>query len=244
MWTGLTLTQAEPRRPASYGAESSLTTTPSWPSARAADEPLGLLGGVGDQPAGPGAPRAPALERGPALGGRQVEQVACRRGAAGRRSTASRVRSAGGLGGAGRGLLERPRPAVHVERERLAVEHHAPAGRPRTTSTTSGSRWVMSSRLRVAISTSSPRGAPGSGCRRAWRPPPRTRPALARPGDRRRRRRGAIGWTGAPDAEGRSRRGPQVRRRPPRRRTSPRRPASPLVVRQPGEPRRPGRSRP
>ena len=35
MCTGLTLTQAEPRRPASYGASIDFTTTPSWPRARA-----------------------------------------------------------------------------------------------------------------------------------------------------------------------------------------------------------------
>ncbi len=63
----------------------------------------------------------------------------------------------GRLGGARRGLLERPGPAGVVEGEGLAVEHEplgrAARGRP---STTSGSRSVMSSRLRVAITTSSP----------------------------------------------------------------------------------------
>ena len=56
-----------------------------------------------------------------------------------------------------RGLLERPRPPVVVEQQRLAVEHEprAPAA-PRTASTSSGSRSVMSSRLRVQTATSSP----------------------------------------------------------------------------------------
>ncbi len=53
----------------------------------------------------------------------------------------------------GTAAAARPRRARSPRRRAPAPS----AGSARTTSTTSGSRWVMSSRLRVAISTSSPR---------------------------------------------------------------------------------------
>ena len=91
-------------------------------------------------------------------------------------------------------------------------------GRARTTATTSGSRSVMSSRLRVATSdVVAAAGGPGSGCRRAWCRPPRL--GRRRPWPWRRRRRAR--WTPASAAPaGR----PRARTRParPRRRSAPR----------------------
>ena len=73
----LTFSQPAPRRPASYGASSAFTITPSWPRASASSRnALGLLGGPGDRRAGRGARSgSERVERREPLARRAVEEV-------------------------------------------------------------------------------------------------------------------------------------------------------------------------
>ena len=154
---GLTFTQPDPRRPASYGAASDFTTTPSWPSADASRRRTparrrrtsvtirGTWSASGSVLGQHGEPLARGL----------VEQVARRRRAARRRSTtvsgtrvAARrpsvllpVRDAVSWNGRGRPSA---RSAITSPSSTSASTVRAS-----TASTTSGSRSVTSSRLRV-----------------------------------------------------------------------------------------------
>ena len=157
--TGLTLTQPEPRRPASYGAIARLlTTTPSWPAASASraksSATLRVVGDdardaalLGDEGVERGrAARAPGTSsRSRAVEVEHVEEV---------RRDARRPRVIGGR--ARRGLLEGTRAPVSSSAIASPSSTTSLAGSARTTSTTSGSRSVMSSRLRVTTTTSSP----------------------------------------------------------------------------------------
>ena len=125
---------------------------------RVLGELLGRRGVVGDQAAARGAPRARACRgRLEPLGAGASSRSAPSRWSTSKKYgvTATPRRS---MARARRRLLERPGRPSSAERDRLAVEDElARPGSDRTTSTTSGSRAVMSSRLRVAITTSSPR---------------------------------------------------------------------------------------
>ena len=170
------------------------------------------------------------LERRGALGAGRVEQVAAvevqhveeeRRHP--HRRAGSRPRRAR------RGLLERPRPAVVVEREHLAVEHERRRrAAASATSTTSGSRAVMSSSERVDHEhLVAARGAPGRGCRRAWCRPRRVAADLGQRLGHRRRRRGQHRQHRPHRPRARSR--PAPPRRPRRPRARPRR-SSPASI--------------
>ena len=152
--TGLTFTQAEPRRPAAYGAvavfdhDALVTVGEHLLRERA----RGL--GIGASPA-----RHPVLARAP------VPSSAAQRSVAGRssRSRPSRCSTSKKYGvtavipSADEAVREavswngRGRPASSSAIASPSITSSV-AGSARTTSTTSGSRWVMSSRLRVAIS--------------------------------------------------------------------------------------------
>ena len=220
----LDLDPAGPRGgPPRSGASSAFTTTPSWPAAtRLVEERLRVAAESVVTSAGPasvgGTARGRAVEP---LRPRGVEQVARRRGGAGRRSTRERqplaqrrhvdasCRCGSRSPGTGRG---RPSGCSAID---LAVEdHRVGAAAPATASTTSGSRSVMSSRLRVKTRTSSP-------TRCTWTRMPsslRSTGARRRPirSSGRRRRPGAdaasIGRTGRPGTQAEGRR---ARRRPP-----------------------------
>ena len=206
------------------------TTTPSWPRAsasaakrRAASRAAASPGSVDDQPAYPQrlgrhpgqfarAVRAPAGEQVAAVEGEQVEED---RGERQRRLCALDVEA--GADPAGR-LLERPRPARRAERDDLAVQHGLRRGSARAAGATSGSRSVISSRVRVKTRTGPRRpGGPGRGCRRAS-PPRRTGRAGPAPRRRPSRCAPASAAPGGPPPAG-SRPAP-----PGRRRAAPRRP--------------------
>ena len=132
MWTGLTLSQPAPRRPASYGAASDLTITPSWPRAsvsprkaaaagrvggdRARDpQRLGDHGGHGGVALGPG-----LVEQVLAV---QVEQVEQERGEGQGGGQPLHVQAAADPAGRD---LERVGPPAGLEGDELAVEHGRP----------------------------------------------------------------------------------------------------------------------
>ena len=164
MCTGLTLSQPAPRRPASYGAVSDLTTTPSCPRASASSRNASRLRGVaGDEPRHAQAPAgSDRLDCGQPLARRQVER--------GRRPSRCRTSKKNGVSGTlVRSVSTSPRLAA-----RLAVSWNGrgrPSGRSaiaspsrmtersgsaRTASTISGIRSPTSSRVRVNTATSSP----------------------------------------------------------------------------------------
>ena len=159
MCRGLSFTQPESRRPAAYGASSFLTTTPSNPSATARRRPRCLLGGrrrpVGAGPPAPAA--APAAMTAIRSRQRLVQQVAAvdvqqveaeqrqrRPAGTGRRvglSSRVIVREAMTWKVSGR-------PSV-TDGQHLAVQHDPPDRQRGDHATISGTRSVMSSRLRV-----------------------------------------------------------------------------------------------
>ena len=162
MWTGFTLSQAPPRRPASYGASTAFTTTPSCPRATASSK----------NACASSASRVTSLGTQSCSG--TTPSIAACRSAAGRsiRSAPSRWRTSkknGVSGTSRRRVSTSPRLAA-----RLAVSWNGrgrPSGRsaiasPSRTiertgsasaaSTTSGTRSVIGSSVRVKTATSSP----------------------------------------------------------------------------------------
>ena len=152
VWTGLTFTQAAPRRPAAYGASAALTTTPSCPSDRTWSANARAASGS--------VPR----HRGTRCSSGTSASSAAQRSVAGRssRSRPSRCSTSKkyGVTAVMPSALDAVRAAVSWNgRGRPAASSasaspsstSSSAAKDRTTSTTSGSRWVMSSRLRVAI---------------------------------------------------------------------------------------------
>src|SRR6188472_57804 len=153
--TGLTLTQAEPRRPASYGPSTDFTTTPSWPrasvsrtnsSARSAESVtrLGVRCCSGTR-------EASAAQR--SVAGRSSRLVPSRWSRSKKYGVtwtplSIAVRDAVSWNGRGR--------PSSVSASASPSRTSRSAGRARTMSTTSGSRSVITSRERVAMSTSSP----------------------------------------------------------------------------------------
>src|SRR4051812_351377 len=199
VWRGLTFSHPAPRRPAAYGASSDLTRTPSWPAGRAASRKA----------------RASAASAISARGTRLAAGTSASRAAA--RSTPGRsMRSSpstcstskkSGVSGAVASARRVPK--------RLAVTWKgygrpsgfsaiaspsrttSPAGSARTASTTSGTRAVMSSRLRVKARTSAPRRwtcrrAPSSLYSMAAGPVFASAPSTSSPGA------ASIGWIGRP----------------------------------------------
>ena len=156
MCRGLTLTQAEPRRPASYGASRRLRMTPSWPSAIAVvEERLRLGGRGGDQAADAVLLRHRLVEAGQALGERAPRSATRPRGAARRRRTGGcRWRRRGS-----RWSRRCPGRAAAARRRRARAPRRRGSGRSPAacgpTSTTSGSRAEISSSERVKTLTSS-----------------------------------------------------------------------------------------
>ncbi len=164
MWTGLTLRQVAPRRPASYGASRSLTITPSWPAARVRCRNASRVARVvGDQLVDPQPCRYGACEHaraapaaaGPARRRRRGEGRRRTARSAGPRSTPpvpGRARVRRGPSCPGTAAVDRARRA-RAPRRRGRPER---TGSERTAATTSGIRWVTSLRLRVNNRTASP----------------------------------------------------------------------------------------
>ena len=157
MWTGLTLIQLAPRRPAAYVESMAFTTTPSCPAASAAAETCSAAAGSavispGMRCAGRDARRAP---RGAARSGSSMRSrpSTCSTSKNHGCSTVSRAPSAPNraiVSWKGRGTSFSSRARVSPSRITACT------GIRRTISTTSGSRCVMSARLRVNTQTSSP----------------------------------------------------------------------------------------
>ena len=158
---GLTLSQPAPRRPASYGAASALTSTPSWPRAtRVRRERLRLCGVGRHDPRHAQALGHDRRQRRGALARRGGRRGPRRRRAARRTGASSAPRafaSRRAAAGARRGHLERLGAAVGpaAGSPRRRARARVPAA-TRATATISGTRPVMSSRLRVKTATSSP----------------------------------------------------------------------------------------
>ena len=156
MWTGLTLIQLDPRRPAAYTESIALTTTPSWPAARASCETRSAASGSlvtspGMRCAGAILPSSSRRTRsGSSMRSRPSTWSTSKNQGC---STVSRATSAPNrdiVSWNGRGVSFSSRASVSPSRMTAVT------GMAFTTSTTSGSRCVMSARLRVKMRTSSP----------------------------------------------------------------------------------------
>ena len=149
MCTGLTLTQLLPRRPAAYRESTPLTTMPSWPAASASRETRSAV--AGSAVTSPGIRYAPTTFS--RIGSRSLSGRSMRSSPSTWRmsknhglSTVLRCASAPNrdiVSWKGRGPPSSSSESVSPSRMSCV------AGKVLTTSTTSGTRWVISARLRV-----------------------------------------------------------------------------------------------
>ncbi len=162
MWRGFTFTHPAPRRPASYGACKDFTTTPSWPCAIASAKNRAAVAGSSVTIRGTrsrsGTTASSTRCRSAAEASRRSRPSWCRTsktksasGTEDRRVVTSRrllVRAAVSWNGRGR-----PASSSAIASPSRTTEWTAS---DRTASTSSGTRAVMSSRVRVNTHTSSP----------------------------------------------------------------------------------------